>query len=178
MPSFSPPYFLAFRSCDPASPRHQTRWAGRPSMKSPRMKAETGFTLIELLVVVVVIAVLATLALPTFLAQPERARDAEAQANAHNALSEVESCFVEWGDYTRCRTPEVLENTTLPASGPAAVTIEGTRSTYRIEANSRSADGAQSFTIAKAEGGDLTRDCAMPGQGACSAEVDAGGDRW
>lgn len=46
-----------------------------------RAKQASGFTLIELIVVVVIIGLLSTIALPSFLNQADRARQAEGQSN-------------------------------------------------------------------------------------------------
>jgi type IV pilus assembly protein PilA len=99
---------------------------------------EAGFSLVELLVVILIVGILAAIAIPVFVHQRDKGFDTDAKANAKNAVTAMESCFIERDrTYTGCD----LSQAEIPvgtAAGEVQVAVGTGGTTYTVAARSRS----------------------------------------
>lgn len=76
-----------------------------------KIKNTKGFTLMEMLIVVAIIAILIAIAIPTFTAQLEKAREAADIANIRSAYSEAMVKYLNGDADTTAKTPAMTQNT-------------------------------------------------------------------
>ena len=62
------------------------------------IRRQRGFTLIELLIVIVVLAILVAIAIPMFLGQRDKAKDARTRTGVHQIEIGIQSYAVDHGD--------------------------------------------------------------------------------
>jgi type IV pilus assembly protein PilA len=132
-----------------------------------RMARDEGFTLIELLVVMLIIAILAALAIPSFFNQRNKARDADAKADARTAQTAMETYATENnGAYTGATAGAATDtlNTIEPTLNGATLSlpVAPTGTTYSIRVVSGT--GTQ-FNIARLANGTFTYTCSPAGGG-------------
>jgi type IV pilus assembly protein PilA len=134
---------------------------------SRRTTDERGFTLIELLVVCLVIAALCAIAIPQFLSQSGKAKDASAKELVHSGQLAAETISTDKDGSYELVSPQEIHATdpSLPIEASenhaylsSAEPTEGGNG-YTITATAT--DGDQ-ITLTKSSSGDITRTCRSP----------------
>ena len=137
-----------------------------------RAQEEKGFTLIELLVVILIIGILAAIAIPSFLNQTSKAKDASAKELARSSQTAAETYATDHsGSYTGMNASGLNNiEPTIPLSSASNtraylsnVTVDTSGNGYSVTTTSVNGN---TYTIARDDNGNVTHTCAPAGTGA------------
>ena len=137
-----------------------------------RAENEKGFTLIELLVVILIIGILAAIAIPSFLNQTSKAKDASAKELVRSSQTAAETFATDHGgSYTGMDAPglNTIEPTIpLTSNGNSraflsGVTVVGAGVGYTVTTTSVNGN---TYTIARDANGNITHTCTVANAGA------------
>jgi type IV pilus assembly protein PilE len=92
-----------------------------------------GFTLIELVITVTIVAILAAIAYPSYLAQTQKSRRADALSSETAMSSSLERCYAQAYTYTGCAA--VPAGAAPSSQGYYTITTTVTFNSYTLTAN-------------------------------------------
>jgi type IV pilus assembly protein PilA len=136
-----------------------------------RAHGEGGFTLVELLVVMLILGLLAAIAIPSFFNQRDKARDADAKADARTAQTAIETYATDHnGSYANADADALraIEATLNDAD----FEVQSQAEDYTITATSSTGN---TFTITRNSEGQTSFDCETENEGGCPSGGDWGG---
>ena len=116
---------------------------------------ESGFTLVELLVVMLILGILAAIAIPSFFAQRDKSRDADAKAQVRTAQTAMETYATDNNGSYAAADPTAL-NGIEETLDEANLTVTSTADTYSVQMNS---DTSNAFRISRDASGNTSLTC-------------------